>query len=333
MERPQAAAIFGAGIADQVLSGVDRARWERLVDADGLHTSTESLLATPQLAQVQVLLTGWGGPRLRPELLARMPALQLVLYAAGSVRHLATDEFWDREIALVSAADANNEPVADYVHAAIVMALKGEHHAQAHLRRERSYPSDQGHLGIYGQIVGLVGFGSIARKVAARLRALETTLLVFDPYLTAADAEDHGVERVETLVDLFERSQVVSVHAPWISGVNDGMIGRSELEALPHGAAFLNTARGALVDEAALADVLRARPDLFANLDVTRPEPPEPDSPLWDLPNVRLTGHIAGSIGTERTRLGRLVIDELERWLAGQELRHRVTAEEARTRA
>lgn len=333
MERPLVAGIFGAGIAHEVLSEADRARLEQLGEIDEWHTSKESLLAAPRLAQVQVLLTGWGGPALTPELLARMPALQLVLYAAGSVRHLVTDEFWDREIALVSAADANNEPVADYVHAAIVMALKGEHHGEAHFRRERRYLADQAHLGIYGQTVGLVGFGSIARKVAARLQALEMTLLVFDPYLTAGAAQAHGVERVEVLVDLFERSRVVSVHAPWIPGVNDGMIGRAELEVLPRDGVFLNTARGALVDEVALVEVLQARPDLLASLDVTWPEPPEPRSPLWDLPNVKLTGHIAGSIGTERTRLGRLVVDELERWVTGEELQHRVTAETARNRA
>jgi phosphoglycerate dehydrogenase-like enzyme len=111
------------------------------------------------------------------------------------------------------------------------------------------------------------------------------------------------------------------------------MIGRAELAALPEGGVFLNTARGALVDENALIEVLRSRGDILASLDVTWPEPPEADSPLWELPNVKLTGHIAGSIGTERTRLGRLALDELERWLAGEPLQHRVTAELARLRA
>lgn len=332
-DRPLATCMFGPGIAEQVLSDADRERYQQLVEVEGFHTSKESLFTAPRLADVQVLLTGWGAPELTAERLALMPALQLVLYAAGSVRYLATDAFWERDIALISAADANNEPVADYTYAAITLALKGEHRSEAHFRRMRSQLEDQADLGMYGRPVGLVGFGSIARKVAVRLRALDSQILVFDPYLTAADAEANGVERVETMLELFERSRVVSVHAPWIPGVNDGMIGRAELEALPRGGAFLNTARGALVDETALVAVLQDRPDLLASLDVTWPEPPEPDSPLWDLPNVKLTGHIAGSAGTERTQLGRLAIDELERWLRGEPLQHQVTAEAARIRA
>lgn len=331
--RPLTTCVFGTGVAEQVLSEADRARLGRLTEPEGFHTSREELLASSRLGEVRVLLTGWGAPRLDADLLAAMPALELVLYAAGSVRATTSEAFWARSIPIVSAADANNEPVGDYVYAAVVMGLKGEHLNEAHFRRERTFLPDQSSLGIYGRRVGLVGFGSIARKVAARLAALRTEILVYDPYLSERDAREHGVERVEVLTDLFERSRVVSLHAPWIEGVTDGMVGRDELAAMPHGAVFINTARGALVDEDALIEVLRARTDLFANLDVTWPEPPAPDSPLWQLPNVRLTGHIAGSIGTERTQLGRLVLDELERWLAGEPLQHQVDAELARTRA
>jgi len=331
--RPLALCKLGEGVVDAVLSPTDRARLERLLEVEGYYTDDAAALASPRLNEVEVLVTGWGSLSLPPAVLAQMPSLRLVLYAAGSVRHLLSEELWARGIRIVSAADANNEPVADYTYAAIILALKGEHRNEAHFRRERGYVAAHDDLGIYGRTVGLVGFGSIARKVASRLRALETTTLVYDPYLSEVDAREHGAERVETLADLFERSRVVSVHAPWIPGVNDGMIGRAELESLPQGAVFLNTARGALVDEEALVAVLRARPDLLANLDVTHPEPPADDSPLWELPNVKLTGHIAGSIGTERIQLGRLVIDELERWLAGAPLQHEVTEDVAGTRA
>ena len=331
--RPLALCKLGEGVADAVLSAADRERLEQLVEVVGYYTDDDEALASPRLSEVEILLTGWGSLKLPPAVLAQMPSLKLVLYAAGSVRHMLSEEFWARGITIVSAADANNEPVADYAYAAIILALKGEHRAEAHFRAERSYVANHDDLGIYGRTVGLIGFGSIARKVASRLEALETEVLVYDPYLSGADAREVGVECVETLTDLFERSRVVSVHAPWIPGVNDGMIGRAELESLPQGAVFLNTARGALVDEDALVAVLRERPDLLANLDVTYPEPPADDSPLWELPNVKLTGHIAGSLGTERTRLGRLVVDELERWLAGEPLQHAVTEDVATTRA
>lgn len=93
------------------------------------------------------------------------------------------------------------------------------------------------------------------------------------------------------------------------------------------GATLVNTARGALVREAELIEVLQRRPDLSTVLDVTDPEPAASDSPLRSLPNVVLSPHIAGSLGPERRRLGRLVVSELRRFLAGKPLRWEITAE------
>jgi hypothetical protein len=90
-------------------------------------------------------------------------------------------------------------------------------------------------------------------------------------------------------------------------------------------ATLVNTARGGLIDEDALVAVLRARPDLFAVLDVTDPEPPVPGSPLFTLPNVVVTPHLAGSLGAERRRQGRMMAEELARYCAGEPLEHEVT--------
>jgi phosphoglycerate dehydrogenase-like enzyme len=89
---------------------------------------------------------------------------------------------------------------------------------------------------------------------------------------------------------------------------------------------FLNTARGEVVDESGMIEVLRRRPDLQAVLDVTAPEPPAPDSPLYVLPNVVLTPHIAGSVEAECLRMGQAMVDEFVRYQAGQPLRWEITA-------
>jgi phosphoglycerate dehydrogenase-like enzyme len=95
------------------------------------------------------------------------------------------------------------------------------------------------------------------------------------------------------------------------------------------GASFINTARGAIVREPEMVAVLQARPDLFAVLDVFDPEPPEPGSPLYALPNVFLTPHIAGSIGRECWRMGEYMLAEVRRFLAGEPLQWRVTRQSA----
>ncbi|QOR70424.1 hydroxyacid dehydrogenase [Ruania alkalisoli] len=330
--RPVAGYLLDPNALEAVFGSAERARVDALLTiSDDVHATKESLLASPRLAQMEVLIAGWGTPRLTPELLEKMPSLRLVLYSAGSIRPLVTEEFWERDIDLVSAADANNDPVAEYVVANTVLALKGEHRAMTHLRATQTFLPDHTGLGIDERRIGLVGFGSIARKVAERLRRFGHHIGVWDPYLDERDAV--GVHRHETLTELFAGSDVVSIHAPWIAGENDRLVGEEALAALPHGATLINTARGALVDEDALVDLLRRRRDLYAILDVTWPEPPPSGSPLYGLDNVKLTGHIAGSIGTERRALGRLVVGELERWIDGRPLEHQVTVGAARLRA
>jgi len=136
-----------------------------------------------------------------------------------------------------------------------------------------------------------------------------------------------GVELV-SLEELFRQSDVVSLHAPLLEETKN-MITKELLATMKQGATFINTARGKLINEKELVEVLRARPDLFALLDVTAPEPPEKGSPLFTLPNVVLTPHIAGSINNECRRMGRLMIEETERYLKGQALRWRITPQMA----
>jgi phosphoglycerate dehydrogenase-like enzyme len=92
-----------------------------------------------------------------------------------------------------------------------------------------------------------------------------------------------------------------------------------------HGATFINTGRGAQVNEADMIDVLKARPDLTALLDVTFPEPPVEGSELYTLPNVKLSSHIAGSLNDEVHRMSEYMIDEFKRFISGGELRYEVT--------
>jgi phosphoglycerate dehydrogenase-like enzyme len=103
------------------------------------------------------------------------------------------------------------------------------------------------------------------------------------------------------------------------------MITGDLLDRIPPGGTFINTARGAVVNEPEMIRVLQKRADLTAVLDVTYPEPPEPDSPLYDLPNVFLTPHIAGSINGECGRMGEYAVDECRRWIAGEPLKYQVS--------
>jgi phosphoglycerate dehydrogenase-like enzyme len=125
---------------------------------------------------------------------------------------------------------------------------------------------------------------------------------------------------------------VVSVHTPWLKET-EGLITGAHLASMKPYSTFINTSRGAVVCEEEMIAALEQRPDLTAVIDVTQPEPPEPESSLYTLPNVILTPHIAGSVDAECRRMGQYMVDELKRFLAGDPLAYGLTKERVKTMA
>ncbi|MFS0726504.1 hydroxyacid dehydrogenase [Paenibacillus sp. 1P07SE] len=273
------------------------------------------------LQDVELLFSGWGAPKLDEAFLKAAPRLKMVFYGAGSVKGMVTEAFWRRGIRLTSAYAANAIPVAEYTVSQIVFALKnGWRLSRAYQDRKTNnrIKLDIPVVGTFGSTVGLISLGMIARQVCQRLKAYDMNVIAYDPFATREQAEAMGVQLC-SLDELFERSDVVSLHAPWLEETV-GMITGEHFRRMKPGATFLNTARGAIVREPEMIEALQARPDLFAILDVTYPEPPADDSPLYTLPNVVLTPHIAGSMGNEVARMGMFMADELGRYLAGEPL-------------
>lgn len=331
--RPRAAVVMSPELRHDVFGPTG---WADLTEVADVVAECEDGLALslhPRRQEAEVLVTSWGMPRLTEDLLRKLPALRTVVHAAGSIRKLISEAVWAQGIVVVSAADANNEPVAEYVYAQTVLALKDVHRRAHRIKSGKGLPSLEEVPGIYGQPVGLVSFGSTARKVATRLRHLESEVMAWDPHVPTDTLRRLDVTPVTDLRELFTRSLVLSVHAPLIPGQTEKLVTGELLRCLPHGATLINTARGAVVDEDALADVLRERPDLYAVLDVTTREPLPPESPLYALPNVMLTGHVAGTVSAERRAMGRLVVEELRRIAAGSPPAHAVSAHASLLRA
>ena len=313
--------IFSLGDSFLSLIYSDAAREEigRLTDNDGQNVSAEAILANPgAYRDVTMIFSGWGAPRLTPELLGALPNLRAFFYGAGSVRGLVTDAVWERDIRLTSAYTANAVPVAEYTVASVILGLKQAWYydrslrAGAGRRRMREIP------GVYaGSTVGVIALGAIGRLVCEKLGALGVDLLAHDPFADAETFAECGAERADSLEALFARSHVVSLHAPWLPET-ENMVTGAHLRAMPHGATFINTSRGALVKEAEMTEVLRERDDLTAVIDVLQNESSFADSPLAALPNVFLTPHIAGSMGRECHRMGDRAVEECRRFLDGR---------------
>lgn len=273
------------------------------------------------LAGCDVVLGHWGCPRLDAAALALAPRLRLLAYAAGTVKSVVSPALWERGVVVTSGAVMNARPVAEFTLAAILFANKGVFASEAwyhdpSIRIRRPQP-----VGNAAKQVGIIGASHVGRRVIELLRPFDLTVMVSDPYLSASDAAGLGVRLVD-LDELLSTSHVVSVHAPDLPSTR-GMLGAPELARLRDGATLINTARGALVDTAALEQEL-AGGRISAVLDVTDPEPLPRSSPLWELPNVFLTPHVAGAQGSELARLADLAIEEVERFAQGLPPRYEV---------
>ncbi len=301
---------------------------ERLaaVYGEGERQRLDRLVTWVPLQQAEVVLATWGMPRLDAAYLGRAPTLRCVFYGAGSVRPFVTAESWRRGVRVVSAWELNAVPVADFALGVILLALKGAF-GMSRAMRDNEAVDTEAVAGTYGSRVGLVSLGAVGRLVRERLRPFQVRVAAFDPFLTAGEAERLEVEQMG-LDELFAACDVVSLHTPLLPATR-GMIDGRLLRRMPPRATLVNTARGAILREDELIEVLRERTGLQAVLDVTDPEPPAPTSPLRTLPNVVITPHVAGSIGPERRRLGAAMVEELERYLAGEPLRYELSPERA----
>jgi phosphoglycerate dehydrogenase-like enzyme len=252
------------------------------------------------------------------------PRLEAVLYGAGSVRYFVTEEFWKRDILLTSAYAANAIPVIEFTISAIVFGLKGAVLARELTREHRTFTRWGGARGLYEARVGIIGAGMVGSGVLEKLKGYDVRTFCCDPRLTAERARQLGTTPMD-LDEMFRSCDVVSLHAASIPAT-EHMISGDHFRSMKDGAVFINTARGRIVREDEMIEVLRER-TIYAFIDVTDPEPPLADSPLYDLPNVFLTPHLAGSGGEETYRQGRYVLEELRRFLKSEEPRYRVTQE------
>jgi phosphoglycerate dehydrogenase-like enzyme len=324
--RPRAALAMVPDVETQLLTPETRVELESLVEL--VHSTPIDLatMAPDTLGNIEILVGSWGCNVLDDALLGRMPKLRFLAYAAGSVKHTVTPATWERGVVVSSAAAANAVPVAEFTFAAIVMVAKDVFRMRDELRETRGRTAvaaggPQGEPGTRGMHVGIVGASAIGRLVIERLATLDVHVAVADPYLDDESARSLGATLME-MDDLFSWSDVVSVHAPALPATHH-LVNADRLARMHSGAWLINTARGSLVDTEALTrECTTGR--LNALIDTPDPEPLPADSPLYDLPNVVLTPHIAGSLGNEISRMGDLAVAEIRRFLAGEPLAHEV---------
>lgn len=279
------------------------------------------------LADCEVAFSTWGMPRFTKEEIAKyMPKLKAVFYSAGTVQYFA-EPFLESGVKVFSAFAANAVPVAEYTFAQITLAAKGYFQAAKCYRilPLRSHTFANSATGNFGCKVGLVGLGAIGKMVAERLKELDAEVFACDPFVSEETAKELGVKLVD-METLFSECDVISNHLankPELENV----FNRKLFKKMKKHSTFINTGRGAQVAEYSLALSLLLHPSITFVADVIKNEVFPYISPLFWCPNAILTPHIAGSTGKEPQRMAYYMMEELERFTAGEQTKYEVTLE------
>jgi phosphoglycerate dehydrogenase-like enzyme len=281
------------------------------------------------IGRADVVVTSWGTPACDADVMQAAENLQLLCHAGGSVKPVVSEALWKRGVRVTSAAAAISFGVAEFCLGLILLAPKRAFWAANAIREGQwleGLQTANGPLEIYQETIGIIGASHVGRRLMELLQPFNCDVLLYDPYCTDESAAAFGARRVDTLDELFEQSLVVSLNAP-STEETCGMIRGSHFQKLRDGGVFINTARGAIVQgDEMIAELQKGR--FLACLDVTEPEPPQPDSPLRSLPNVWLTPHEAGAIAQNLRRIGTFVADEITAFTQNAPLHYEITQEQ-----
>ncbi len=277
-------------------------------------------LLVAELAEADALIVR-SATRVTDELLARAPRLRVVGRAGVGVDNVDIEAATLRGVLVMNTPGSNAVSVAEHAIALLLALARSVPQLNAATHAGRWDKGGAGGTELRGKTLGLVGFGRVGAEVARRARALEMKLIAHDPYVSRDIARDAGVELV-ALDELLAQADVISLHAA-LSAATEKMVNAALLARMKRGARLVNTARGELIDEAALAEALRSGQLAGAALDVFAVEPPR-NSPLLGLPNVVATPHVAGSTQEAQEEVGWLIAQQVRDFLAEGILRNAV---------
>ncbi|MEK0314727.1 hydroxyacid dehydrogenase [Cohnella sp. 56] len=284
---------------------------------------SEALLAEV-IRDADIAITSWGCGQLTARVLDAAPNLQLVLHAAGTVKPIVTPEIWARGIRVSNATAALGKGVAETALGFTIVSLKDMWRLSRDTR-EGGWGDGANVREVYDVTIGVVGAGRAGSHYIKLLRQFDVDIVLYDPFVSEAQAREMGARKAE-LDELLAQSDAISIHLPSLPETQH-MFNRDRFARMKDDCVLINTARGSVIDEDALAEELR-KGRFFACLDVTEPEPPRADHPFRGLPNVVLTPHIAGAVNNGLQRIAQAVVLEAEAFMDGEPLGGEVRADQ-----
>lgn len=265
------------------------------------------------------VITSWGF-RLSATLIAGLRRCRVIGVGSVGVDMVDVDAATAAGIVVTNTPDIFIEEVADHAMALILGCARRVTEMHAMVTEGRwadGRPLLSRYPRLWGTTLGLVSYGNVAKAVARRAKAFGFHLVAYDPFVSELTMTTEGVEPATSLGELLERSHFVSVHAP-LNLDTYHLIDAAAIERMRADAVVVNTGRGGIIDEEALAAALRTGKLAAAGLDVLEQEPPPADHPLLALPNVILSPHVASATSRMRPETRRRVGREVALVLTGR---------------
>lgn len=320
-------ALIVGGKISPAATAIAQERGLALVSCDP-YPSADELIAQATACDAKALIIRMG--KVPAEALRDLPGLRIIAKHGVGVDGIDLDAAAAHDIPVVVAGGANAQSVAEQALALLLSVARSTAYLDRRLRSGHWDKATYAGTELTGKSIGLIGLGAIGRAFLALLVPFGMTVRVYDPYISA-DLLPSGAEAVDSVDALLEASDIVSLHCP-LTPENRGLIGAAALKRMKSGAILINTARGELIDEAALVDALKDGTIGGAGLDTFSKEPTSADHPLWAFDNVVGSPHVGANTLEARVRVGISCVEQIADYLESGRLnpRNHVNAAMAR---
>lgn len=283
------------------------------------------------LVDVDVCVCGWHCPKFDEVVLEKANKLKLVAYTAGSVANIASDAMYEKGIRIVCGNEVFARTVAEgtLTHMLFMMRRFTQYEMRGILPKHWK-PVNFKTESLFDQTIGIVGYGAISRNLIEMLKPFNATIKLFSKHTTEEQAAAIGVQKA-SLEEIFSTCRVISLNTAK-NPANHHMVNDELLSLMQDGAVLVNTARGDLIDEEALAKHLKTG-RIRASLDVYEHEPPVAGHPFWDIPAdiLHMQPHLAGPTMDQRPAATRFVFEDIIRFQKGEPLQNEITASRSKT--
>ncbi|MGC8842632.1 MAG: hydroxyacid dehydrogenase [bacterium] len=309
--------IFGEDVLAGLRNFGELEIWEEEDEGDFLRNAT-------------IVITSWGSPMLKEEVLEIAPGLRFIFHSAGTIKPYVQRRLMERGVRVSCASNVLGRYVAMTNLGYILLSAKKIFWWNEHIKTRGGWRDNERLWNFTEEVnylnIGIISMSWVGRHTLSYLKRFTDRIFVYDPYWQADEIEGYGGRKVEDLLTLAQKCEIICLCAP-LTEETKGMIGRDFFKAMKDGSVFINTARGGIIQWDAFVEELE-KGRIFAVLDVTDPYEPLPtDSKLRKLKNVVISPHIAGCVRGGLKDIGRFCLEEVGRFLRGEELVNEVKLE------